>query len=140
LAIQEVGWCNWGIDGVRVLEAVGRETLLLKRIYVVDPSVDIAPSRSDHYYDGQPKADSLGRSGKGDNPGCDFDTVFRRRLGILFLFGLGGFLLSIWAGSNLDDDRRLLRPTLIGVGFLSLLGSLGLFALSQYRDTWCWLL
>jgi hypothetical protein len=105
---------------------------------------DIRPqltlSRSHHYPDSNAEPNRLGECSKGNDLSCDFDTVFRRRLGILFLFGLGGFILTIWAGGNLDDDRRFLRPALIGAGILSLLGSLGLFVVTQYSATWCWLL
>jgi hypothetical protein len=68
-----------------------------------------------------------------------FHLAITRRLIIFFFFGLGGFIFSIWAGSHFDDEKqRLLCATLVILGIIFLLGSLGLLIVTQYPATWGW--
>ncbi len=93
---------------------------------------------ADHYNNGPDKGTGLERRKDSNNPSGNFDSAIRRRLLLFLFFGFGGFILSIWAGGYLYDERPLLGVALVILGILFILGSLGLLVATQYPTTWGW--
>jgi hypothetical protein len=61
----------------------------------------LSPSVAHHNYDGNDKGDGLNRSGTSNQISGDFRSTISSRLVLSMSFGLGGFLLSVWAGAIL---------------------------------------
>lgn len=109
-------------------------------LHHIDVGTQLASSVADHNYNRNYKSDGLNKGRDGDQVSSDFGTAITRRFFFMLYFGLGSFLLSVWAGSNLDDKWRIIRAALVGIGLLGLLGSFGLLWATQFQTTWAWLL
>lgn len=143
---DRIGWglakiFDGDMNGPRFVRSVG--SLRFAKFNLVDQKIgaQLPAPVAYHHNDSENECESLNNCGSSDAVSGDFGAVISRRFFFVLSFGLGSFLLSVWAGSNLDDNRKILCPALLFVvGLVILLGGLGLLWATQFPETWGWVL